>query len=75
VTGIEGDAPWAGVLTAPSVLTADFADLRSELARIANADFAHVDVMDNTSSPTSRSDCPSSSGSSRRARSRSTHTS
>jgi ribulose-phosphate 3-epimerase len=47
VTGIGKDAPWAGILIAPSILTADFADLRSELARIANADFAHVDVMDN----------------------------
>ena len=31
----------------PSILSADFADLGSELARIASADWAHVDVMDN----------------------------
>ncbi|MEO7754298.1 MAG: ribulose-phosphate 3-epimerase [Terracoccus sp.] len=30
----------------PSILSADFANLESELARIANADWAHVDVMD-----------------------------
>ncbi len=47
MTGIGYHAPWAEILIAPSILTADFADLRGELARIANADFAHVDVMDN----------------------------
>ncbi|KGN39778.1 ribulose-phosphate 3-epimerase [Knoellia aerolata] len=31
----------------PSILSADFADLRSELDAISNADWAHVDVMDN----------------------------
>jgi ribulose-phosphate 3-epimerase len=31
----------------PSILAADFVNLQSELARIAGADFAHVDVMDN----------------------------
>ncbi len=31
---------------APSILSADFANLESELARISNADWAHVDVMD-----------------------------
>ena len=31
----------------PSILAADFANLESELAAIANADWAHVDVMDN----------------------------
>ena len=31
----------------PSILNADFANLESELARIADADWAHVDVMDN----------------------------
>ncbi|MDQ0275889.1 ribulose-phosphate 3-epimerase [Arthrobacter silviterrae] len=31
----------------PSILSADFANLEAELARIANADAAHVDVMDN----------------------------
>lgn len=31
----------------PSILNSDLADLRSELISIANADVAHVDVMDN----------------------------
>lgn len=31
----------------PSILSADFANLESELQRISNADMAHVDVMDN----------------------------
>lgn len=31
----------------PSILAADFANMQTELARIATADFAHVDVMDN----------------------------
>ena len=31
----------------PSILSADFANMESDLARIASADFAHVDVMDN----------------------------
>jgi len=31
----------------PSILAADFANMQAELARIATADFAHVDVMDN----------------------------
>lgn len=31
----------------PSILNCDFSDLRGELAKISNADFAHVDVMDN----------------------------
>ncbi len=30
----------------PSILAADFANLENELKRIANADWAHVDVMD-----------------------------
>ncbi len=30
----------------PSILSADFANLESELARISSADWAHVDVMD-----------------------------
>ena len=30
----------------PSILSADFANLESELARIRNADWAHIDVMD-----------------------------
>ncbi|NHN55001.1 ribulose-phosphate 3-epimerase [Calidifontibacter sp. DB0510] len=32
---------------APSILNADFARLGDELQRIANADWAHIDVMDN----------------------------
>ncbi|MDN5558743.1 MAG: ribulose-phosphate 3-epimerase [Ruaniaceae bacterium] len=35
-----------GIIISPSILTADFSDLRSELDRIASADFVHVDVMD-----------------------------
>ncbi|MDP4586193.1 MAG: ribulose-phosphate 3-epimerase [Microbacteriaceae bacterium] len=31
----------------PSILSADFANIAQELARIDNADFVHVDVMDN----------------------------
>ncbi|MFT4219617.1 MAG: ribulose-phosphate 3-epimerase [Microbacterium sp.] len=31
----------------PSILSADFVNMQSELARIAAADFVHVDVMDN----------------------------
>ncbi len=31
---------------APSILSADFANLQGELERIADADWAHVDVMD-----------------------------
>ena len=31
----------------PSILSADFANLESELGAIGNADWAHVDVMDN----------------------------
>jgi ribulose-phosphate 3-epimerase len=34
------------VLISPSILAADFANLESELMRVANADWAHVDVMD-----------------------------
>ena len=35
------------MLIPPSLLSADFADLERELGAIANADWAHVDVMDN----------------------------
>jgi ribulose-phosphate 3-epimerase len=35
------------VQISPSILAADFANLERELAAIANADWAHVDVMDN----------------------------
>lgn len=34
------------MLISPSILSADFANLQTELARIASADWAHVDVMD-----------------------------
>ncbi|MFC3687404.1 ribulose-phosphate 3-epimerase [Aquipuribacter hungaricus] len=37
----------AAPLIAPSILSADFANLQAELERIADADWAHVDVMDN----------------------------
>ena len=36
-----------GLQITPSILTADFADLGAELARIPSADWVHVDVMDN----------------------------
>ncbi|HET9657893.1 MAG TPA: ribulose-phosphate 3-epimerase [Kineosporiaceae bacterium] len=36
-----------GIQISPSILTSDFAHLGDELARIADADWAHVDVMDN----------------------------
>jgi len=35
------------VQISPSILSADFANLETDLGRIANADWAHVDVMDN----------------------------
>jgi ribulose-phosphate 3-epimerase len=36
-----------GLQISPSILTADFARLADELGRIADADWAHIDVMDN----------------------------
>jgi ribulose-phosphate 3-epimerase len=36
-----------GVQISPSLLSSDFVRLDAELARIADADWAHVDVMDN----------------------------
>jgi ribulose-phosphate 3-epimerase len=36
-----------GLQISPSILTADFARLGDELARISDADWVHVDVMDN----------------------------
>ena len=35
-----------GLQIAPSILNADFANLESEIGRIRNADWVHVDVMD-----------------------------
>src|SRR6185437_15914619 len=35
-----------GVKISPSILASDFANLETKLRRIANADWAHVDVMD-----------------------------
>lgn len=35
------------ITISPSILNCDIANLRSELEKIRNADFAHVDVMDN----------------------------
>ncbi|MFV0462338.1 MAG: ribulose-phosphate 3-epimerase [Nostocoides sp.] len=35
------------MLISPSILSADFANLQAELDRVRNADWAHVDVMDN----------------------------
>jgi ribulose-phosphate 3-epimerase len=37
----------AGIRINPSILAADFVNMQAELARIASADFVHVDVMDN----------------------------
>lgn len=36
-----------GIRINPSILAADFVNMQAELARIATADFVHVDVMDN----------------------------
>src|SRR4029079_3926501 len=36
-----------GIQIAPSILSADFARLSDEAAAVSNADWAHVDVMDN----------------------------
>ncbi|HRW19283.1 MAG TPA: ribulose-phosphate 3-epimerase [Dermatophilaceae bacterium] len=35
------------MLISPSILSADFANLQAELGRVGNADWVHVDVMDN----------------------------
>ena len=35
------------MLISPSILSADFADLGAEIRRVRNADWVHVDVMDN----------------------------
>lgn|SRR5690625_1031098 len=36
-----------GIQIAPSVLSADFANLQAEAARVSSADWLHLDVMDN----------------------------
>jgi len=36
-----------GIQIAPSILASDFAHLADEAGRVANADWLHVDVMDN----------------------------
>ncbi|MFT4009279.1 MAG: ribulose-phosphate 3-epimerase [Nocardioidaceae bacterium] len=36
-----------GIQISPSMLSADFANLAAEAGRVANADWLHVDVMDN----------------------------
>jgi ribulose-phosphate 3-epimerase len=36
-----------GIQISPSILACDFADLAAEAARVPNADWLHVDVMDN----------------------------
>ena len=36
-----------GIQITPSILSADFADLGTEIGRIPSADWVHVDVMDN----------------------------
>jgi ribulose-phosphate 3-epimerase len=36
-----------GIQIAPSILNSDFANLEAEIRRIHNADWVHVDVMDN----------------------------
>ncbi|NLY92128.1 MAG: ribulose-phosphate 3-epimerase [Firmicutes bacterium] len=36
----------AGIQVAPSILNADFADLRSAVEKVATADWLHLDIMD-----------------------------
>lgn len=43
MVGVTGD----DLRINPSILAADFVNMQTELGRIANADFVHVDVMDN----------------------------
>ena len=44
---IDENVRQSGIRINPSVLAADFVNMQAELARIATADFVHVDVMDN----------------------------
>ncbi|WP_127819927.1 ribulose-phosphate 3-epimerase [Microbacterium sp. CPCC 204701] len=44
---IDDNGRRTGIRINPSILAADFVNMQSELARIATADFVHVDVMDN----------------------------
>lgn len=44
---MSGVADVSGIRINPSILAADFVNMQAELARIAAADFVHVDVMDN----------------------------
>jgi ribulose-phosphate 3-epimerase len=46
-TALAGRVAGVGLQISPSILTADFARLADELTRIADADWVHVDVMDN----------------------------
>jgi len=43
----DDSARETGIRINPSILAADFVNMQAELARIATADFVHVDVMDN----------------------------
>jgi len=47
VPPIDENVRQSGIRINPSVLAADFVNMQAELARIATADFVHVDVMDN----------------------------
>ncbi|MDQ7877839.1 ribulose-phosphate 3-epimerase [Microbacterium sp. QXD-8] len=44
---IDENGRQVGIRINPSILAADFVNMQAELARIATADFVHVDVMDN----------------------------
>ena len=45
---------------APSILSADFANLERDIGRISTADYVHVDVMDGLFVPWITSSTPSS---------------